>query len=119
MDRLKTARNVAIILLIAAAVDLLPAGARATNTLSATLEVAFSVAFAYLGVRLYREHRVGIYGLGERYRLLFYGALAAAVITVEARTRMWQSGLGEFLWFVLIGAVVYALLSVYRFSRRY
>ena len=32
---------------------------------------------------------------------------------------MWQTGLGELIWFVLIGAVVYALIAVVRRWRAY
>jgi hypothetical protein len=32
---------------------------------------------------------------------------------------MWQTGLGELVWFALIGLVVYTLVAVYRYSRTY
>jgi hypothetical protein len=32
---------------------------------------------------------------------------------------MWGTGLGELVWFFLVGLVVYALLEVYRYSRTY
>jgi hypothetical protein len=36
------------------------------------------------------------------------------------RSRMWYwNGFGEILWFALAGAVVYALLAVYRHARAY
>ena len=119
MERLKTARNVAIVLVIAAAVYLLPGGSRAANTFEAALWVAFGIGLGYLGLRLYREHRVTVYGLGDRYRGLLYGAIALAAIAVLARGRLWQTGLGEILWFALVGLAVYALLAVYRYWRTY
>ena len=119
MDRLKTARNVAIVALIAAAVYLLPGGGRAASTFEALLYVAFGIGFAYLGLRLYREHRIALHGLGDRHRALFYGSLAAGVFAVTARERMWQTGPGELVWFALIGFVVYTLLAVYRHWRAY
>lgn len=119
VDRLKTARNVAILLLIAAAVEFLPGGGRAANTLEAVLVVAFAVAIGYMGMRLYREHRVALYSLGDRQRGLLYGAGAVAFVIVAARVRMWHTGFGEFAWFVLMGLVAYTLYAVYRFSRTY
>jgi hypothetical protein len=118
-DRLKTTRNIAIVLLIAAAVEFLPGGGRAANTLSALLSVIFAAGLGYMGVRFYREHRVDIYGLGDRQRGLLYGALAVGVFAAAARPRMWQSAFGEFVWFVLAGLVVYTLVAVYRFARTY
>jgi hypothetical protein len=118
-DRLKTARNVAIVALIAAAVYFLPGGGRAASTFEALLYVTFGVGIAYLGLRLYRENRVALHGLGDRHRALLYAAFAVAVFAVTARVRMWQTGLGELVWFVLIGFAAYTLLTVYRHWRSY
>jgi phosphatidylglycerophosphate synthase len=119
MDRLKTARNVAIVLAIAAAVFLLPGGGRAASTFEAVLLIGFGVGFAYLGLRLYREHRVAIHGLGDRNRTMLYGALALVVLVVIGQKRMWQTSIGAVLWFALIVLAVYALANVYRHWRTY
>ena len=119
MDRLKPARNIAIVALIAAAVYFLPGGGRAASTFEALLWIAFGIGIAYLGLRFYREHRIALHGLGDRHRGLLYGGLAAGVFAYIARPRMWQTGLGELAWFVLAGLVVYALLAVYRHWRAY
>ena len=119
MDRLKTTRNVAIVLLIAAAVYLLPGGGRAANTAEALLYIGFGIAIGYLGLRMYREHRVALHSLGDRHRGLLYGAVALAVLLWMSRARMWQTGLGELLWFVLVGGIVYALIAIFRRWRAY
>lgn len=119
MDSIKPARNVAIVVAIAAAVYLLPGGGRAANTFEALLWVGFGLGIAYLGMRLYREHRISLHSLGDRHRGMFYGALALGVFAYAARRRMWETGLGELLWFVLVGLALYALLEVYRYSRSY
>jgi hypothetical protein len=119
MDRVKTARNVAIVLVIALAVYLLPGGGRAATIFESLLYIGFGVGFGYLGLQLYREHRVAIYGLGDRYRVLLYGGLALLLFALTARQRMWQTGLGELVWFVLVALVVYAFLAVYRRWRAY
>jgi hypothetical protein len=116
---LKTARNVAIIVVIAAAVYFLPNGGRVASTFEALLWVAFGVGIGYLGLRLYRENRVALHGLGDRHRGLFYGALAGTMFALTARPRMWQTGAGELAWFVLAGLIVYSLLAVYRHWRAY
>ena len=119
MDRVKTARNLAIVALIAAAVYLLPGGGRAASTFEAVLLAAFAIGIAYLGLRLYREHRVALYSLGDGHRALSYGAVAVGVVVVVARQRMWQTSLGELIWFALVGLVIYALIAVYRYWRTY
>jgi hypothetical protein len=118
-DGLKNLRNAAIVLAIAAAVEFLPGGSRVANTFAAALGVVFAGGLGYMGVRLYREHRIDIHGLGDRHRALLYGSLAVGVVTLAAKARMWQTGFGEFVWFVLIGMVVYTLFAVYRFARTY
>jgi hypothetical protein len=112
-------RNVAIVLAIAAAVYFLPAGGRAANTAEALIYVGFGVAIGYLGLRMYRENRIALHGLGDRYRGLAYGTVALAVLVWMSRARMWQTGIGELLWFVLIGGIVYAAVVVVRRWRAY
>ncbi len=119
MDRLKTARNVAIVALIAAAVEFLPGGGGVAEAFAATLWVVFAAGFAYFAHRLYRERRVDLHSLGDRHRALLYGAIAVAFVTAAAQPRMWQTGFGEFLWFVLMGLAGYTLFAVYRYSRTY
>jgi hypothetical protein len=119
MERMKTARNVAIVLAIAAAVYLLPGGGRAAATFEAALWVAFGGGMAFLALRLYREQRVTIHSLGDWHRALLYGAVAAAAFAWMARSRMWETGLGELAWFVLVLGVVWALMDVFRHTRSY
>ncbi len=118
-EGLKNTRNVAIILAIAAAVYFIPGGGNAASTVEAALWVAFALGLGFLAVKLYREHRLTLYGLGERHLALLYGGIALAVFEWVGRARMWQTGLGELAWFVLLGLVVYAFLEVYRYSRAY
>jgi TRAP-type C4-dicarboxylate transport system permease small subunit len=119
MDRLKIARNIAIVALIAAAVEFLPGGGRAVEAFAAALWVVFAAGLAYFAYRLYRERHVDLYGLGDRHRALFYGALAVGFATAAAQPRMWQTAFGEFAWFALMGLAAYTLVAVYRYSRTY
>jgi hypothetical protein len=119
MERMKTARNVAIIVAIAAAIYFVPGGGRAAGTFEAVVWVAFGVGVGYLGLRLYREHRIALHSLGDRHRGLLYGAIALGVFAYAARVRMWQTGFGEVGWFLLVACVIYALMEVYRYSRTY
>lgn len=119
MDRLRIARNVAIVALIAAAVEFLPGGGRAASAFSAALWVVFAAGLAFFAYRLYREHHVALHSLGDRHRALLYGAGALGFITAAAQPRMWRTSFGEFAWFALIGVTLYTLLAVYRYSRTY
>lgn len=116
---MKIARNVGILLLLAAAVAFLPGGGRAAATFATILGVAFAVGLAYAGLWFYRQHRVDIYSLGDRRRGLLYGAIGVGAVTLAAQARMWETGFGELVWFVLLGLVVYTLFALYRYSRSY
>jgi hypothetical protein len=119
MDRLRVARNVAIVVLIAAAIEFLPGGGQAAAAFSAALWVVFAGGLAFFAYRLYREHHVSLYSLGDRHRALLYGAVAVGFVTAASQPRMWRTSFGEFAWFALIGVTVYTLVAVYRYSRTY
>jgi hypothetical protein len=119
MERFKNVRNVAILLLIAAAVDFLPGGGRAAATVTAALWVLFGLGIAFLGLRLYREHRVAIHSLGDTHRALLYGGIVLAVFLYAGQKRMWLTSIGKLGWFVLAGFAVYSFIEVYRHSRTF
>jgi hypothetical protein len=114
------ARNVAIVAIIAAAVFLIPGGGKAANTFEAILMIGFGVGFVYLGLRVYREQRVTLHGLGDRHRATLYGSLALAAFLIVGYSRMLHTtALVGLLWFALLLLVLYGLLVVYRHWRRY
>ncbi len=118
---LKTVRNIAIVLAIAAAVFLLPGGGKATTTFESVLLIGFGVGFGYLGLRMYREYRVQLHGLGDRYRAILYGSFALVAFLVVGYTRMINHSRTIFgvLWFALLLVVLYGLMTVYRRWRSY
>jgi hypothetical protein len=118
---LKTLRNVAIVLLIAAAVFLLPGGGQAANAFEGVLLIGFGVGFGYLGLRMYREYRMTLHGLGDRHRAILYGSLALIGFLVAGYTRMLDQSRTIFgvLWFVLLFTALYGLMVVYRHWRSY
>lgn len=117
--RARTAVEIAIVLLIAAAVDLVPGGGNAASAFGAAVWLAFGAGILWVLVRAYREHRLGLYGLGEGRRALLYGAIAVGVLTVAARGRMWQWQVGELAFWILLGLVAYTLFALYRYAKRY
>ena len=119
MDRGRTLRNVAIVVAIGAAVYYIPGGGRVASAFEAALWAVFGIAIAYLGLRLYRENQFRLMSLGDRHRGLLYGGIALAVFCYMARSRMWETGLGELFWFILVGLAVWALMEVYRHYRSY
>ena len=113
-------RNVLIVLLLAVAVYALPGGGTTAGIVRTLISIAFAVGVGLLLVRLYREHRTTLYGLGDRHRGLLYGALATLVFAAAAARRMFDaSGAFALLWIVLVGGASYALYLVWRQHREY
>jgi hypothetical protein len=111
--------EIAIILLIAAAVDFVPGGGNAARAIEAVVWVLFGAGILWLLVRTYRERRMSLHTLGEPRRAVLYGAIAVGYVVLAARGRMWETGLGELAFWVLLGLVAYTLFALYRFARRY
>jgi hypothetical protein len=112
-------RNVAIVLLIAAAVVTLPSGGAASLTARQIVSVAFLAALSFVANRLYREHRVAVYGLGNRLRAISYVTLGVGALLLTATHRLFSTAGGSLLWIFGIGACVFALVYVFRASRQY
>jgi hypothetical protein len=112
-------RNVAIILVLAFAVWLLPGGGTGAGIISALIGIAFSVAIWFFLMRMYREHRMTIFSLGDRYRAVLYGSCAALLFAGVAAGRWWDSGGLTVLWFVVVGLAAYGLVATYRHWREY
>jgi hypothetical protein len=113
------ARNVAILLLLAALVAFLPGGGVAAAVIGGVLSTLILVAFVLLGVRYYREHRIDLVSLGDRWRMLLYGSIGAIVLAMAGRVQLWQTSAGALLWAAVMGAAAYSLYLVWRHSRTY
>ena len=119
-DRRTHLRNIAILILLALAVWLIPGGDASALTISNLLSLAFVGALLFLGYRLYMEHRETIFGLEDRQRGILYAALALLAITLVATRRMWDAGgIGAVVWLVFMGGGIYAIYAVWRTYRTY
>lgn len=115
---MKTARNVGIIALIAAAIVAIPGGGRAANLLYALLSVTLAAGVAFYLGRVYLERRVEILSLDDRHRALLYGALVVGTLTLTGSSRLWATSLGTLAWLGLIGACGWSMVTVYRAWRQ-
>jgi hypothetical protein len=114
-----TLRNVAIIVLLALAVFALPSGGLGASIIEALLSIAFGVAIWLFLMRMYREHRVTIFGLGERYRAVLYASFCGLLFAGASARRWWDTAPLTLLWMALLGACAYGLYATYRHWREY
>jgi uncharacterized protein involved in cysteine biosynthesis len=117
---MKPARNFAILALVALAIVVLPGGGPTLNVVMTILSMAFFVAIAMFGYRLYREHSFTLDSLSDRQRLVLYASVGLAFLTFTATPRLFGSGgIGVLVWFVLLGVCSYGVLWVFMSYRRY
>jgi hypothetical protein len=115
----KTAVNILIVLALAAAVAFLPGGGTTSSVIVQLFSVIVLAGLAFFAYRLYCEHRVALFSLGDRNRAILYCSVGAAVLAVSGTSRLWDTGGGTLLWFVMVGAASFGVFSVYAAARRY
>jgi hypothetical protein len=114
----KHLRNVAILALIALAIVAVPAAGLAAGLLDAVLWLAMAALLAYFAGRLYRNRRIDIYGLGDRYRAILYLAIAGIVVAF-AGSQEFATTAGSLVEFAVLAVCVVALIRVYEVWRNY
>ena len=112
-------RNFGIVALLALGVWAVPGGNNAANFVGALLYVLITIGLGLIAGRMYREHRLGLITLGDRWRALLYVASGVIVVTIAAGPKLFATGGGTVGWFALVGGSAYALYAVWRHSRVY
>ena len=116
---LKTLRNIGIVAAVALAVAVLPGGGDTARFVLGALSLAFLAAIGFLGYRLYMENRFTLWSMTPRHRGMLYGGVATGGATLIATSRLWESGFGTIIWFVLLGGSGLAIYQAWVESRRY
>ena len=120
---MRTARNVGIILGLAALVALAPGGLTARDTVSNIITVVFLGGLGFFAHRMYMENRVTLFDLPDQRRVLLYGSATALVFALIATRKFWDDfgarGATILLWFALLGAAAYGFSVVIRTWREY
>ena len=114
-----TVRNVAIILVLAAAVAFIPGGGQTAGLVGAILSTLIMVSLVFFAYRFYRDHRMELDGLGDRWRGLLYGAIGAVVLALAALPQLSDSSGGTLAVVAVLGGAAYALYAVWRHYREY
>lgn len=116
---LATARNILIILAIAALVVLIPGGGAGANAALQALYLVFLATLGWFAMIMYRQHHATLYSLGDRRRAILYGALVVLAVTLTGTSKLWHTSAGSVAWLVLIGAAVYAIVAIVWTARKY
>jgi hypothetical protein len=114
---MQTARNVAIILLLALAVAVVPGGEATAETILVAISIAFLGAIAWFVYRLYRDQQFTLATMSDGRRAILFGAVGAMVLLIVGFEEF--SGGGIVLWLALMAAAVAAIVLVVRDATRY
>lgn len=113
------ARNVAIVVLLALVVWLVPGGGEGADLVGRILNAAFIVLVVLIVGTLYRRFRGEIFGLGDQWRFALYAAVGVALLTVSVTGRLWATGAGALIWVALVGSASYTLYVIWQRYRSY
>jgi hypothetical protein len=116
---LTTLRNIGIILLLALAVFALPGGGTGAGIVEALVGIAFGVGIWLFLMRMYREHRVALFALGDKYRGVLYASFCGVLFAGASYREWWDSAPLTLLWMALLVACGYGFYATYRHWREY
>jgi hypothetical protein len=112
-----TVRNIAIILLIALGVAVIPGGGAAAATAIQGVSIVFLGTLGWFAMLMYRQHRVALYSLGDRRRAALYIAIGALVLVLST---LWKvSGASAVIALVIAAVAIYTIFAIIFAARQY
>ena len=119
-DRLRVTLEVLAILVVALLFTVTPGGDSTLQVILAILSIAFFVAIALLGYRLYRENTFTLESLTDTQRGVLYTSVGGAFLVFAAAERLFDlGGGGVVIWIGLLGLCSYGVFWVWQSSRDY
>lgn len=116
---MRTARNVAIVMLLALLVAFAPGGGNLADAVFTALTMGFLAGIAWMLYTLSRQHQLTLATLSDGRRAIFYGALGLVALLVAGAAKMFDSGGGTLLWILLLGASVAAIWRIWTEANTY
>jgi hypothetical protein len=116
----QTARNVAIIALLALGITVIPGGGAAAETMLNALGIAFLAAIAWFAYTVYRQQELTLAGMPDGRRALLFGAVGLIALLVAGYDQFREWGSGAILgWICLLAAAIIAIFVVWREATTY
>jgi hypothetical protein len=109
----RTARNVAIIMLLALVVAFLPGGGNLAEALLTALTMGLLAGIAWMVYTVSRENQMTLATLSDGRRAILYGAVGLLALLIAGSDKMFGSGGGTLLWILLLAVAVGAIWRVW------
>ena len=116
---MRTARNVAIIAVLALGVAFVPGGGTVADTLITVMFMGFLASIGLLGYRLYMQNQLTLSTLSDDRRALLYAAVGAIVLMIAGTDELLDTGLGTLVWIGVLMFSVLAIMQVWREANTY
>ena len=116
---MQTARNIAIVALLALAVAFIPGGEAAADTTLTALTIGFLAAIGFLIYRIYREQQLTLATLSDGRRTILFGAVGLIARLIAGADELFGTAGGTLAWIVLMVASVFAIVAVWREATSY
>jgi hypothetical protein len=110
---MRTARNAAIVGLLALFVAFVPAGGNLAATILAAITMGFLAAIAWMVFVVGRQDQLTLATLTDARRAILYGALGMLALLVAGSDEMTATGGGTLAWIVLLGASIAAIWRIW------
>ncbi len=116
---MRTARNVAIIMLLAIPVAFTVTGGNIAEALLTALTMALLAGLAWMVYTFSRENQLTLATLTDARRALLYGAIGLILLLIAGTDKLFASGGGTLLWILLFAAAVAAIWRVWMDANTY
>ncbi|HEY1853912.1 MAG TPA: hypothetical protein VGG40_04930 [Solirubrobacterales bacterium] len=110
---MKAARNVAIILALAALVAFAPHGGNFVQALFALLTMCFLAGISWMLYTLSRENQLTLATLDDKRRAIFYAAFGMIALLIAGADELFASGGGTVFWIAAFAASIAAIWKIW------
>src|SRR5215204_1819232 len=110
---MRVARNVAIVMALAAVVAFAPAGGNAAEVVMTAISLGFLAAIAWAVYVFGRQNQLTLVSLDNRRRAVLYGAIGLIVLLLAGSDELFETGGGTLAWILLLGAAVAAIWRIW------
>ena len=114
-----TARDVAIIAVLALGVAFVPGGGNAARAAIAALVIAFLVTIGFAALQLYRQNQLTILSLSDRDRGILYAGIGLIVLMVAGADSLLSTAGGTLVWIGLLALGILVVARVWVEANRY
>ena len=116
---MRVARNVLIIVALAAAVAFLPGGSNGATVVLTLLTLAFLAAIVWFVYTLRRQNEMTLTALSDGRRAVLYGAIGLICLLVAGTDKFFGTPAGLLAWIVLLGVSIAAIWRIWLEANTY